>query len=467
LTTEPQAAVAAPATEEIGARAWQILAITSISMLLVAMDVTIVSVALPGIRESFAGSDALLAWVFTAYNITFAALLLVGGKLGDRMGHRNAFLSGLGIFAVASLVAAVAPGIWVLIAGRVLQAVGSALIYPASLALLLPQFPIARRSMAIGVWGGVAGLGGAIAPTLGAILVEAAGWRAVFFINLPFVAAALVSGWLVLPRDGDRRRDRFDPVAVPLAAIAVGAVVLVIVQVSAWGLGDPRILACLLVAAVLLPWFVVRSTNHAAPLLDLDLFRLRSFTVGNIAQALYVGSAFGWLVLMPSFFEEVWGWSPLAAGFGLAPAATVGAILSPFAGRVADRIGHRELVAVGCICGAAGTMWWIVAVDDTPHYATAVLPGMLLAGLGITGGFATLTGALMSRVPPRFYSMAGAARSTLFQLASAVGIAVAVALQSATHVDPVGPYREVWIVATVCALVAAVVMLVAFPRRAR
>ena len=116
---------------------------------------------------------------------------------------------------------------------------------------------------------------------------------------------------------------------------------------------------CLAVAAVLLPWFFIRSSRHPAPLLDLDLFRLRSFTVGNIAQALFVGSSFGWLVLMPSFFQDVWGWSPLAAGFGLAPAAAVGAILSPFAGRLADRIGHRELVAVGCICGAGGTLWWI------------------------------------------------------------------------------------------------------------
>jgi MFS family permease len=281
------------------------------------------------------------------------------------------------------------------------------------------------------------------------------------------VTAALISGWRVLPRTTERVRERFDPVAVPLAAIAVGAIVLAIVQLSGWGIADVRILVCLGVAAVLLPWFFIRSRRHPNPLLDLVLFRLRSFTVGNVAQAFFVGSSFGWLVLMPSFFHDVWGWSPLAAGFGLAPAATIGAILSPFAGRAADRIGHRELVAVGCICGAAGTLWWAVAVGEHPDYVTEILPGMVLAGLGITGGFATLTGALMSRVPPRFYSMAGAARSTLFQLASAVGIAIAVALQAAGGSDPVLPYKKVWLVATACALLAAIVMLVAFPRRAR
>ena len=207
--------------------------------------------------------------------------------------------------------------------------------------------------MAIGVWGGVAGLGGAIAPTLGAVLVEAAGWRAVFFINLPFVVAALIAGWRVLPADGERRPERFDPVAVPLAALAVGAIVLVIVEVSDWGLGDPRIVVCLAVAAVLLPWFFIRSSHHPAPLLDLDLFRLRSFTVGNIAQALFVGSSFGWLVLMPSFFHDVWGWSPLAAGFGLAPAA----------------VRRRHPVAVRrprSPTGSATASWWRWAASAAP-----------------------------------------------------------------------------------------------------
>lgn len=449
----------------VDARAWQILFITSISVFLVAMDVTIVSVALPGIRESFDPSPGLLAWVFTAYNITFAALLLVAGKLGDRWGHRQGFLGGLALFAVASLLAAVAPSIEVLVAARVVQAVGSALIYPASLAILLPQFPPSRRSMAIGIWGGIAGLGGAVAPTLGALLVDLAGWRWVFAINLPVVAIGFVAGARVLPRGDDRQRERFDPVAVPLAALAVGALVLVIVQVTEWGLDDARIIGALVLAAVLFPAFVVRSARHPNPLLDLDLFKLRSFTVGNIAQGLFVGSTFGWLVLMPSFFVDVWHWSPLAAGFGLAPSAAIGAVLSPFAGRLADRIGHRELVAVGCACGALGALWWALVVDEQSNYVTAMVPGMVLTGLGIVGGFATLTGALMSRVPPRYYSMAGAARSTIFQLATAIGIAVAVALQDAGEPGEVGPFRNVCLVTAVACGLSAVVMMVAFPRR--
>ena len=331
----------------IPARAWQTLFITSVSIFLVSMDVTIVSVALPGITKSFdETAQTTLAWVFTAYNITFAALLLLAGKLGDRWGRKRTFLCGLVLFAVASLLAAIAPVAGVLIGARVLQAVGSALIYPASLALLLPEFPLQRRSMAIGVWGGIAGLGGAVAPTIGALLVECAGWRAVFFINLPFVIAALSAGAAVLRESARRRRRR--AVRPDLRAARRGGHRPARARRrpgQPWGWDSPKTIAAFVGAALLLPIFFIRSARHPHPLLDLNLFRIRSFSVASVAQVLFTGSTFGWLVLMPSFFVGVWGWSPLAAGFGLAPSAAISAVLSPLAGRAADRIGHRWLVA--------------------------------------------------------------------------------------------------------------------------
>ena len=186
--------------------------------------------------------------------------------------------------------------------------------------------------------------------------------------------------------------------------------------------------------------------------------------MGNIAQALYIGSTFGWLVLMPSFFVGVWGWSPLAAGSALAPAAAIGAVLSPFAGgppTESATVAWWSPAACAAQPGRRGGSW-----RSTPtrlRHATSC-PGMVLAGLGITAGFATLTGALMSRVPPRFYSMAGAARSTIFQLATAIGIAVAVAIAESTGIDAVAPFRRVWWVGTACAVCAAIVMYLAFPR---
>ncbi|MFT3854074.1 MAG: MFS transporter [Ilumatobacteraceae bacterium] len=460
------ALTATTASGKVPARAWQTLFITSVSMFLVAMDVTIVSVALPGITKSFDDTPpTTLAWVFTAYNITFAALLLLAGKLGDRWGRKRTFLWGLVLFAVASLIAAIAPYAGVLIGARVLQAVGSALLYPASLALLLPEFPLERRSMAIGVWGGIAGLGGAVAPTIGALLVELAGWRAVFFINLPFVIGALIFGARILRESKiDDAGERFDPISVPIAAVAIGLLVLGVVQGQPWGWNDPKTIAAFVGAVLLLPVFFVRSARHPRPLLDLNLFRIRSFSVANLAQVLFTGSAFGWLVLFPSFFVDVWGWSPLAAGFGLAPSAALSALLSPVAGRLADRVGHRWLVAIGCACGAAGTTWWVVMATDHADYPRDILPGMILAGLGTTAGFATLTGALMSRVPPRYYSMGGAARSTLFQLGTAIGIAVAVAVVDSGDGTTVAPYKIVWWIATISAILAGLLMITLFPR---
>jgi EmrB/QacA subfamily drug resistance transporter len=457
----------APVVEFQARRAWLTLFITSISMFLVSMDVTIVSVALPNITREFSDtSAATLSWVFTAYNVTFAALLLLAGKLGDRWGRKRAFQAGLVMFLGASTLAALAPTSGVLIGARTLQAGGSALIYPASLALLLLEFPSSRRSMAIGVWGGIAGLGAALGPTLGAMLVEWAGWRWVFFINVPFVLASLISGAFVLRESkGTDGSERFDPIAVPLAAISVGLLVLGVVQGGPWGWTDPKVIASFLGAAVLFPIFIYRSAHHPHPLLDLDLFRLRSFSTGCAAQALFVGSFFGWLVLMPSFLEDVWGYSPLATGFALALSPVLSGIVSPIAGRAADRIGHRELVAFGSLASATGIIYWIMVIGTTPAYWTAIVPGSILMGIGGGTGFAVLTGAIMRDVPVRFYSMAGAARSTIFQLGSAIGIAVAVALVGTPAAGEVAPYARTWAFGALGAIGCAVIVLVAYPKR--
>jgi nitrate/nitrite transporter NarK len=281
---------------------------------------------------------------------------------------------------------------------------------------------------------------------------------------VPFVTASLIAGvFLLRESKGENPNERFDPIAVPLAAVAVGLLVLGVVQGGPWGWDDPRVLACFVGTAVLFPIFVWRSAHHPRPLLDLDLFRLRSFSAGVSAQALYIGSFFGWLVLMPSFFQTIWGWSPLAAGFALAPSPTISALVSPFAGRAADRIGHRGLVAAGASLSAMGLLWWVVAVGPESNYVRDVLPGMILLGIGGGTGFATLTGAIMRDVPARFYSMAGAARSTIFQLGSAIGIAMAIALLGPPESAEVSDYARTWTMGIIGAAACAVIVLFVYP----
>lgn len=448
-------------------QAWETLFVTSVAIFLASMDVTIVSVALPSIARSFPTTPAgTLAWLFTSYNITFAALLLLGGRISDRIGAKTAFLGGSGLFALASLFAALAPSTRILMAARVLQAAGSAAIYPSSLTLLLMAFPVSRRSTALGIWGGVAGLGGVVAPTVGALLVEWSGWRAVFLLKIPFVLVAAGRGITVL-RQGSRSSERqpFDPAAVPLAAVGIGALVLGIVQIDSWGASDKRTLASFAAAVILVAWFVRRSAHHPAPLLDLRLFHNRSFTVGNAVQVLATGPMFGRLVLMPLFFQTVWGWTPFRAGLAVVPTALVGAALSPPAGRLADRIGHRALVTIGLCAGALGPLWWMIFASHEPHYLTGLLPGFILTGIGAAAGVSTTTAAIMSQVPTEHYSMAGAARTTIFQLGLAIGIAVAASIVNAGDPSSPDPYRTVWLVSAVCSLAAAALMAAAFPGR--
>jgi len=314
----------------------------------------------------------------------------------------------------------------------------------------------------------MAGLGGIVAPTIGALLVEWFGWRAVFYVNLPIITAAIAAGWRVL--DGRRTSGnvgRFDPVAVPLAAVSIGALVLAITQGASWGWTDPRTLSCVVVAAVLMAGFLYRSIRHPFPLLDLAMFRIRTFAVGNLVQVVAAAPMFGWLVLMPTFFQNVWRWSPLTSGLALVPHAAVAASLAPSAGRVADRIGHRALIATGCGIGAVGAAWWVLFVGDDTNYVSGILPGLILTGIGSTASVATCTGAIMSRIPPPYYSMSGAARTTIFQLGLGLGIAIAVAVVGAVDHFTVTPFRTVWALAAICSIVAAALMATLFPSKTR
>ena len=435
-------------TPEIPRSAWWTLALSSVSIFMVSLEITIISLAFGEIADAFPGaSRSTLSWIFTAYNIGVASLLLPAGWLADRYGRKRVFQIGLIVFGVASLGTGLAGSVPLLLAFRTVQSVGGALLYPAALALLLPAFPIERRQMAIGIWGAMGGLAAAVGPTVGALLVDGFGWRSVFLINVPVALLAWIAGRTHLQESrAEGMASGVDFIGVPLASIGVGAIIFGIVEGGEGeGFGTTP-LAAIALGVVLIVAFVFRTRRHPAPLFDLGLLSLRSYWVGLLGATFFVMAFFGWLTQLPVFVQETWGWSVLATGFAIAPGPALSAILSPITGRLADTHGNRPVLLVGALAGLAGTLWLILFMDTEPNYLFSMLPAMLLIGVSAGCSFAMLVGATMRDVPPHRFGMGGAGRTTGFQLATALGIALAVAFvgEAAPGDDYLSAIRASW-----------------------
>ncbi|MXV97219.1 MAG: MFS transporter [Acidimicrobiaceae bacterium] len=451
--------------ERVSRSAWLTLAVVSVAVFMVAMELTIIALALPKIREALAGTTpAALSWVVNAYSIVVAALLLLSGWLADRYGRKRVFRTGLALFALGSVAAGASTSIEMLIAARALQAVGGSMQYPAGLALLLDAFPRSRHQTAIGTWGAVGGLAAAVGPALGAVLIEAFGWRAVFYVNVPVALAALVIGARVLPEStlplapvrsangplGPRGKvptARVDVIGVPLASVGVGAIILGIVQGETWGWATAATVTCFAAGALLVAAFAWRSGRHPAPLFDLHLLRIRSFLLGNLGSLFFAIGFFALLVPLPSFIQEVWGWSALETGLAYSVGPMVSFLVAPQAGRLADRIGNAPLITAGSACGMAGLLWLVLTISTEPSLAR-LLVATVLVGMSAGTGFSQLVGAALRDIPPERYAMATAGRTTFFQLSVAFAIAIAFAMigQPDGAAAQLAAYNTVWMV---------------------
>ena len=433
---------------------------------MVAMELTIISLALPKIRAAFGdATPARLAWVVSAYSITVAALLLLSGWLADRFGRRQVFCWGLVVFTLGSIAAGLSTSTSVLIASRTLQAVGGAMQYPAGLALLLTAFPPSRRQLAIGTWGAMGGLAAALGPTAGALLIDAFGWRAVFFVNVPVAIVALAVGLCYLPRSVSQQvAHRVDFVGVPLASVGVAAIILGIVQGEGWGWASFRTLASFTAGVILIAGFAAQSRRHPAPLFDLNLLRLRSFVLGNLGTLFFSVGFFAMLVPLPTYIQDVWGWSVITTGFAIAPGPLLSFLVSPQAGRLADRIGNAPILTVGAVCGVAGTIVMQTAITTEPSI-WRLLSGTLLVGVAAGTGFAQLVGAALRDVPDRQYAMATAGRTTFFQMCVAFAIAVGFAMigRPGSPEATLSAYQNVWLVCMLGYLCNVVLFGIIYP----
>lgn len=451
----------APAPVAVDPRAWRVLGVCMAGVFVVFLDATVVNIAFPALSADFAGTTrAGLSWVLNAYAVVFGALLVTAGRLADARGRRRAFLAGLVLFAVASGLCGLAPNVPLLVAARALQAVGAALLVPASLALLLPEFPVSKRATAVGLWGAAGAVAAASGPVLGALLVEGPGWCWVFYVNLPFCAAAVLLGRRVLREStGTVSTSRPDVLGVLLVTAVFGLLSLGVVQGEQWGWGSVRVVGVLVLAALLAPLLVVRSLRHPDPALPVALFRVRSFSAATAATLLFGAAFFAMILCNVLFLTEVWGYSVLRTAVAILPSPLLAAATAPIAGRLADRYGFRVVVVPGALSMVGAQLWFLTQTSTDPSWLTDVLPGSVLAGLAIGFAFSALGAAGAQALPPAQFGSGSAVGATARQLGAVVGVAALVAvLGEPAPGEALEAFHRAWgaiaVAAAGCALVS-------------
>jgi EmrB/QacA subfamily drug resistance transporter len=427
------------------------------------LDLWIVNVALPAMGHSFThgghpASLSSLSWVLNAYAITLAALLVVLGRIGDRIGQRPVFLAGVAVFTLASVGCAVAPSLWVLVLARIVQAVGAAAQLPTSLALLLATVPAERRTRATRSWAAVGGLAAAAGPVFGGLLVEV-DWRWVFVVNLPIGAATFAAGLAALPRPAARETGAFPDVwGAVLVTAAVAALSGALVQAPGWGWTAPRTLLLIAVAVAAGAWFWRRSARHHAPLLELHLLRLPRFGAANAGTFIF-GTAFAVMLLSNVLWcQDVWHWSALRTGLALVPGPALVPVVTVLTARAAHRFGHGPLVAAGALLFAAGLGWRAAFVSVAPDYVRDLLPSMVLGGAGVGLALGTLVAAGVQSLPGDRAATGSALVNSVRQISSTVGVALLVTiLGSQVTAGSVADFRLAWGIGAGLSLVTALI----------
>ncbi|WP_158228006.1 MFS transporter [Pseudonocardia sp. MH-G8] len=420
-----------------------VLAVTSLAAFLAFLDVTIVNIAFPAISRDFAGTSlADLSWVVTAYNVVFAALLVPAGRLADVAGRKRVLLAGLALFGIASALCALAPTPGALVAARTVQALAAALAAPASVGVLLPAFPPERRGTALGVWGAMGGVAAATGPALGGLLVDSFGWRAVFLVNLPVVAVALVAGMWVLAESRESGGGLPDPLSVLLLGGGVALLSLGIVNAEdgRWLTVDTA--AVLVAGLALLAALTVRSLRVARPVVEPALFRLRSFRAALAGYLVFSAAFYALLLANVLFVTGVWGWAALAAGLAVTPGPLTAAVASSVGGRLVDRFGAAAAIVPGGVLFAAGCLTFATAMSATPDYRL-FLVATLMTGAGVGTSFAGLGAAVVADLPSARFATGSAVGTCARQIGAVLGVAVLLAGLAGTA-EQLGAFRASW-----------------------
>jgi len=460
--------VGATGTSVIPRRAWYALLLTSFGQFFVIFDSTVLNVAFPSIERDYANvARTTLAWALTIYSIGTASLLLFAGRIADLFGRKKVFLIGISIFAFGSLGAGLAPSVGILIAARAVQSVGGALMIPTSIALALPEFPAERRSLAIGVWGSIAALGGGLGPPLGAAVIELGGWRWIFFINIPVVLVIVLVGRKVLRESiGQSTGARLDMVSVPLSTIALALLTLGVLEGHKWGWTSVGIIGCFMGTAILMFYVVFRSRSHPEPLLDLSLFRHRRFTMASLSTFAFNLPVAGFWFTAPLFMQTVWGWSVLKSGFAIVPTPLVIFLTATISGRYSDRGWLKPIIGTGMLFSGCGLFGLFVLLDDKVNYVGHYLPFAVLYGIGLGLAWSTLTGAALVGIDHEKFGVANGTNLTFRTMGGTMGVAMVIAVSGTAGVaGSAAAFQRVWFALAVWLVATFIFFSVGYPGR--
>jgi EmrB/QacA subfamily drug resistance transporter len=463
----------APALVLSSGRGRWVLAATVLGSGIASLDATVVGIALPSINRSFGGGVGTLQWVVTGDSLSLAAVLLLGGSLGDRFGRRRIFSFGIAWFAVASAACGFAPNAGLLVLARVVQGVGGALLTPGSLAIIQASFRDEDRSRAIGAWSGFAGITSAAGPLVGGYLLAVASWRWVFFINVPVAAAVLAFTARHVPETRDPTASHH--IDVPGASLAVAflaGLTYAFIEGPARGWGDPLVVAAFVIAGLAAPAFLLVEGRSADPMLPLSLFRVRQFSGANAVTFVVYGALAGALFLLPVELQVVAHYSPLDSGLALLPVTLIMLVFSARSGQLSARIGPRLQMSVGPVLVGAGLA--LLARATTPgSYWVQVFPAVVLFGAGLAVTVAPLTSTAMGAAPAEHAGIASAVNNTVARAAGLFAVALLPALAGLSGAAGLMPAElaegfrtAVYIAAATCAAGGLVAVLtITNPRR--
>jgi EmrB/QacA subfamily drug resistance transporter len=396
-------------------------AVAAVASFMVSLDNLVVTTALPQIRLHLHSGVQGLEWIVNAYTLTFAVLLLTGAALGDRFGRRRMLSLGLGIFTLASMAAALAPSIGILITARAVQGVGGAIILPLTLTILSNATPAERRGAVLGIYGAIGGLAVAFGPLVGGAITEWASWQWIFWLNVPIGLAVLMIVGRVQESWGPG--GRLDMPGLALGSIGLFGIVYALVSTDSHAWTSPDVVLPLMAGLVLTLLFVGHERRTANPMLPLRLFRVRTFSAANVASLLFSFGMFGSIFLLAQFLQTVQHLSPLGAGLRILPWTAMPMLVAPIAGPVSDRIGGRPLMVAGLTLQAVGLAWLAVVLSPTVAFATLVAP-FVLCGVGMSLFFVPVSNMVLGSVRASEEGVASGTNNAVRELGGVIGIAV-------------------------------------------